>query len=54
MFITFKMTNIASGNQEFINCLIDNINGKVNAKHITFYRTNSDIGSLISTAHGGT
>ena len=41
VFIAFKMTNIASGNQEFVNSLIGNTNGKINAKHITFYRTYS-------------
>ena len=39
------MTNIASGN--------GNTNGKVNGKHITFYRTYSGLGLLISKAHGG-
>ena len=53
VFIAFKMTNIASGNQEFVNSLIDNTNGKINAKHITFYRTYSGLGLLISKAHGG-
>ena len=47
------MTNIASGSQEFINSLIGNTNGKINAKHITFYRTYSGLGLLISKAHGG-
>ena len=53
VFIAFKMTNIASGNQEFVNSLIGNTNGKINAKHITFYRTYSGLGLLISKAHGG-
>ena len=48
------MTNIASGNQEFINSLIGNTNGKINAKHITFYRTYSGLGILILKAHAGT
>ena len=47
VFIVFKMTNIASGNQEFVNSLIGNTNGKINAKHITFYRTYSGLGLLI-------
>ena len=34
VFITFKMTNIASENQEFVNSLTGNTNGKVNAKQI--------------------
>ena len=54
IFISSKMTNIASGNQEFINSVIGNTNGKINAKHITFYRTYSGLGLLISKAHGGT
>ena len=53
VFITFKITNIASGNQEFINSLIGNTNGKLNAKHITFYRIYSGLGLLISKAHEG-
>ena len=36
VFIVFKMTNIASGDQEIINSLIGNNNEKVNAKFITF------------------
>ena len=47
------MTNIASGNQEFVNSLIGNTNGKINAKHIAFYRTYSSLGLLISKAHIG-
>ena len=53
-YIAFKMTNIASRNQEFVNSLIGNTNGKTNAKYITFYRTSSGLGLLISKAHGGT
>ena len=47
------MTDIASGNQEFVNSLIGNTNGKINARHITFYRTYSGLGLSISEAHGG-
>ena len=47
------MTNIASGNQEFVNSLIGNINGKINAKLITFYKTFGGLGLLISKAYGG-
>ena len=43
-FIVSKMTNIASGNQEFVNSLVGNTNRKINAKHITFYRTYSGLG----------
>ena len=48
------MTNIASGNQKFVNSFIGNTNAKINAKHITFYRTYSGLGLLISKAHGST
>ena len=47
------MTNMASGNQEFVNSLTGNTNGKINAKQITFYRTYSGPGLLISKAHSG-
>ena len=50
VFIAFKMTIIAPGNQEFVNSLIGNTNGKINAKHITFYRTYSSLRFLISKA----
>ena len=53
VFIAFKMTNIALGNQEFVNSLIGNSKGKINAKHITFYKTYGVIGLLISKAHEG-
>ena len=52
VFIAFEMTNIASGDQEFVNSPIGNTNGKINAKHITFYRTYSGLGLLILKAHG--
>ena len=47
------MTNIASGNQEFINSRIGNTIEKVNAKFITFYKTYSGLGLLISKAQVG-
>ena len=50
VFIAFKMTNIASENQEFVNSLIGSTNAKVNAKLITFYRTIS--GLTLSIAYG--
>ena len=53
VFITFKMTDISSGKQEFINSLIGINNGKINAKLITFYKTYSSLGLLISKAHAG-
>ena len=39
IFITFKMTNIASENQEIVNSLIGNNNRKINVKFITFDKT---------------
>ena len=47
------MTNIASRNQEFVNSLLGNTNRKMNVTHITFYRTYSGLGLLISKAHVG-
>ena len=44
------MTNIASGDQEIINSIIGNNNGKINSKFITFYKTFSGLGLLISKA----
>ena len=60
VFIIFKITGIASGDQEIVNSLIGNSivdNGKlkINAKHISFYKTHSGgIGLLISKAQVGT
>ena len=59
VFIVFKITDIASGDQEIVNSLIGNSivdNGKlkINSKHISFYKTHSgDLGLLISTAQSG-
>ena len=59
VFIIFKITGIVSGNQEIINGLIGNSvidNGKlkINAKHISFYKTHSGgLGLLISKAQSG-
>ena len=56
VFIVFKITDIASGDQEIVNSLIGNSivnNGKlnINAKHISFYKTHSGgLGLLISKA----
>ena len=47
VFIAFKMTNIASGDQLFVNSLIGNSDETANAKFITFYRTYSGLGLLI-------
>ena len=48
--IIFKMTNIASGDQLFVNSLIGNSDQKANSKFITFYKTYSGLGLLISKA----
>ena len=59
VFIVFKITGIISGNQEIVNRLIGNSvidNGKlkINAKHISFYKTHSGgLGLLISKAQSG-
>ena len=59
VFIVFKMTGIASGDQEIINSLIsnstvDNDKLKINAKQITFYKTHSGgLGLSISKAQVG-
>ena len=56
VFIIFKITDIASGDQEIVNSLIGNSivdNGKlnINSKHISFYKTHSSgLGLLISKA----
>ena len=47
------MTNIASGDQLFVNSLIGNSNQMANSKFITFYRTYSGLGLLISIAQSG-
>ena len=60
VFIVFKITGIASGDQEIVNSLIGNSivdNGKlkINAKNISFYKTHSGgLGLLISQAQVGT
>ena len=54
IFIVFKMTGIASGDQEIVNSpignsIVDNNKLKINAKHISFYKTHSGgLGLLIS------
>ena len=50
--IAFRMNNIASGSYLFLNSIIGNNNGNT-AKFITFYKTHSGMGLLISTAYGG-
>ena len=51
--IVFKMTDIASGDQLFVNSLIGNSDETANAKLITFFRTYSGLGLLISKAQSG-
>ena len=51
--IAFKMTNIGSGDQLFVNSLIGNSDEMANSKFITFYRTYSGLGLLISKAWSG-
>ena len=59
VFIVFKITGIVSGDQEIVNSLIgnnviDNGKLKINAKHISFYKTHSGgLGLLISKAQSG-
>ena len=53
VFVIFKMTHIASGDQGTINSLIGNNSKKVNAKFITFYKTFGGLGLLISNAQSG-
>ena len=59
VFIIFKITGVVSGDQEIVNSLIGNSvidNGKlkINAKHISFYKTHSGgLGLLISKAQVG-
>ena len=50
VFIVFKMTDIASENQSFFNSIIGNTTERITAKLITFYRTYSALGLLISKA----
>ena len=54
VFIVFKITGIVSGDQKIVNSLIDNGKLKINAKHISFYKTHSGgLGLLISKAQSG-
>ena len=53
MFIVFRMTNIASGDQEIINSIIGNNNAKINSKFVMFYKTFGGLGLLISKAQAG-
>ena len=59
VFIIFKITDIASGDQEIVkrfigNSIIDNGKLNINAKHISFYKMHSGgLGLLISKAEVG-
>ena len=53
VFIAFKMTDIASENQSFFNSIIGNTTERITAKLITFYKTFSGLGLLISKAQVG-
>ena len=53
VFIVFRITNIASGDQEIVNNVIGNNNKEVNAKFITFYKTSGGLGLLVSKAQVG-
>ena len=46
----FRINGITSGDYLYLNSIIGNNNGN-KAKHITFYKTHSGIGLLISTAY---
>ena len=50
VFIIFKMTDITSENQSFFNSIIGNTTGRITTKLITFYKTHSGLGLLISKA----
>ena len=59
VFFVFKITGIVSGDQESVksligNSVVDNGKLKINAKHISFYKTHSGgLGLLISKAQVG-
>ena len=53
VFVVFRMTNIASGDQEIVNSITGNNNGKINSKFITFYKAFGGLGLLISKAQPG-
>ena len=49
--ITFRMNNISSVDNPFLNSIISNNNGNT-ARFIAFYKTNSSLGLLISNSYG--
>ena len=53
VFIAFRINSIASENQSFFNSIIGNTTERTTAKLITFYKTHSGPGLLISKAQVG-
>ena len=53
VFIAFKLTDLATGNKSIVTTLIDNINGEIAARHMSFYRTFGGLGLFISKAYDG-
>ena len=53
VFIVFKMTDIALENQSFLDSIIGNTTGRITVKLVTFYKTYSGLGLLISRASIG-
>ena len=53
VFIAFRMNSLASENQSFFNSIIGNTTDRNTSKLITFYKTDSSLGLLISKAHTG-
>ena len=51
--ITFRKTSIAPVNQPFLNSIIGNSINRKTAKFVTFYKTRSGLGLLISTVYNG-
>ena len=53
VFIAFRMNSIALENQSFFNSIIGNTTDRNTSKLITFYKTHSGLGLLISKDHTG-
>ena len=51
--IAFRLNSIGSGNNISLNVSIGNSNDESYAKHISFYKTHSGLGLLISMAYNG-
>ena len=52
--IAFRINGIASGSFEFLNGIIGTSNDENYAKFITFYKTHSGLGLIITATHNGT